>query len=306
MVDENIPIQETPKVEYKNLVTSPDVDRLRLYSYKFKRNPFSVVGLALVCLCLLFAVFAEMLAPYPDHITGFVDFSKARIPPCAAHWFGTDMYGRDVLSRVLYCFRGAIVMGGVVLAISVPIGTTMGLLAGYHKGTWVETVIMRITDVFLSIPPLVLALSIAAMITRGLMGAMVAVTTTWWTWYCRMVYGNAISISEEYFVKYAELTGASKGHILWREIFPSTLTTILTKAALDFGFVILLGASLSYAGLGEQPPTPAFGTMISEGAKFLPDIWWATLFPALGIVFCILGFNFTGDGIRDMLGRGRG
>lgn len=304
-MENRIKIKSKFKSRYKGLLPQSTIENLKIYWYRFSKNPFSLAGLIIVFLCLFFAAFAEILAPYPEHIKGFVDFSKANLPPNSAHWFGTDMLGRDVFSRVLYCFRGAMLMGILVLGISIPIGTIMGLLAGYYNGTWIETVIMRITDVFLSIPALVLALSIASMMKRGMMGAMVAATISWWTWYCRMVYGTATSISKEYFVKSAELIGASKLHILLKEILPNTLTPILTKAALDFGIVILLGASLSFAGLGEQPPIPAFGTMINEGSKFLPEYWWSTFFPALGIVFCILGFNFFGDGIRDMLHRGR-
>ena len=133
---------------------------------------------------------------------------------------------------------------------------------------------------------------------------MLAVTIMWWPWYTRLVYSQASSISEEYFVKNAELIGASKAHILFREILPNCLSPIFTKMALDVGWVILMGASLSFVGLGEQPPTPAFGQMISDGAALMPDIWWLTIFPASGIAFMILGFNFLGDGIRDMFDKG--
>lgn len=280
-------------------------ENLRIYRYKFTRNKLSIVGLIIVLISIFLAIFAPSIAPYPEHIFGFVDYDQSGLPPSAEHFFGTDVYGRDVFSRVLYCFRGALLMSIVVLGISVPVGMGLGLLAGYYHGTWVDTVIMRITDVFLAIPALVLALSIASIMKPGMMGSMIAVTVMWWTWYCRMVYGLSSSVSKEYFVKNAELIGASKPHILFREIMPSTLSPVITKMALDVGWVILMGASLSFAGLGEQPPIPAFGTMISEGSKYMPELWWVTLFPALGIAFVILGFNFFGDGIRDMLDRGR-
>lgn len=134
---------------------------------------------------------------------------------------------------------------------------------------------------------------------------MIAVTLSWWPWYTRLVYSMATGYSKEYFIKNAELVGASKFHILFKELLPNCLSPVLTKMALDVGWVILLGASLSFIGLGEQPPTPSFGTMISEGSKYMPQYWWMTAFPALAIVFVILGFNFLGDGIRDMLDRGK-
>ncbi len=280
-------------------------ENLKVYWFNFTRNKFSIVGLVIVLISLFLALLAPHIVPYPDHITGFVDFNQAGQAPNSVHWFGTDVYGRDVLSRLAYCFRGALLMSVVVLGISIPFGVIMGLVAGYYHGTVVDTVIMRITDVFLAIPALILALSIASIMDPRMMGSMLAATVMWWAWYTRMVYGLASSVSKEYFVKNAELIGASKLHILFKEILPSTLSPVLTKAALDVGWVILMGASLSYAGLGEQPPTPAFGTMINEGAKYMPEMWWLTVFPALGIAFVILGFNFFGDGVRDMLDKGR-
>lgn len=280
-------------------------ENLRIYYYRLTRNKLSIMGLTIVLVSVFLAVFATKIVPYPEHIGSYTNFADANLAPCGQYWFGTDVYGRDIFSRVLYCFRGALLMSVVVLGIAVPVGTCMGLIAGYYNGTWLDTVIMRVTDVFLAIPALILALSIASILEAGMMGSMIAVTAMWWTWYTRIVYGLASSISKENFVRNAELIGASKAHIIFREILPCTLSPVITKMALDVGWVILMGASLSYAGLGEQPPIPAFGTMINEGAKYIPEMWWLTIFPALGIAFVILGFNFLGDGIRDMLDRGR-
>ncbi|MDO5690791.1 MAG: ABC transporter permease [Tissierellia bacterium] len=280
------------------------MENLKIYRYKFSRNKLSIIGLVLVLSSLFFALTAEWVAPYPEHIGSFVDYANASQPPSTAHFFGTDNMGRDVLSRILYCFRGALIMSVVVLAISVPIGTALGLIAGYYHGTLVDTIIMRITDVFLSVPALILALTIASILKPNMINSMLAVTIMWWPWYTRLVYGQASSISKEYFVKNAELVGASKTHILLREILPNCLSSIFTKMALDVGWVILMGASLSFVGLGEQPPTPAFGQMISDGAAYMPDMWWMTIFPSLGVAFMILGFNFLGDGIRDMFDKG--
>jgi len=164
---------------------------------------------------------------------------------------------------------------------------------------------MRLTDIFLALPKLVLALAVAAVLTPNLTNSMIALIVAWWTWYARMIYGMAVTISKEYFVKSAELIGASKFHILFKEILPNCLSPIATKMALDVGWVILIGATLSFVGLGAQPPEPSFGQLIADGSRYMPDLWWMTIFPASGIAFIIMGFNFFGDGIRDMLDRGK-
>ncbi len=289
----------------KGLLKPSTRENFKIYWYKFSRNKLSVTGLIIVVSCILLAIFAEYVTPYPEHSREFVDFANAGTAPNSSHWFGTDVFGRDILTRVIFSFRGALKMPIIVLMISVPIGILTGLLAGYYNGTWISTIIMRITDVFVSIPPLILALSIASLLEPNMTNSMIAVTVAWWPWYTRLVYGNAASIKNEYFVKNAELIGASKFHILLKEILPNCLSPVFTKMALDVGWVILQGASLSFVGLGEQPPTPDFGQMISDGSKYMPDLWWMTIYPALGIVFTILGFNFLGDGIRDMLDKGR-
>ena len=214
---------------------------------------------------------------------------------------GTDTIGRDILSRIIFSFRNALLMAIVVLSISVSLGTLTGLTAGYYSGTRVDIVIMRVTDVFISIPPIILALSIAAVLKPTLMNAMIAVTISWWPWYTRMTYSLASSIKNEYYVQAAELTGASKIYILFSEILPNCSSSLFTKMALDVGWVTLVGAALSFVGLGEQPPKPALGTMIAEGVERMPGQWWIALFPALAIMFLVLGFNLFGDGIRDAL-----
>lgn len=276
-----------------------------LYWFKFSRNKLSIVGLCIVIISIFFAIFAPYIMPYPQHVKAYVDYPNAKLPPTTKHLFGTDVFGRDIFSRVIYSFRGAMLMSVIVLLIAVPIGVFVGLVAGYNRGKWFESILMRIVDIFLSLPPLILALAIAAVLKPNLTSSMIAVTAMWWPWYARLVYGMAVSLSKEYFVKNAELIGATVWHILFREILPNCLSPILTKMALDVGWVILIGAALSFVGLGEQPPTPAFGQMIADGSRYMPDYWWMTVFPALAIVFIILGFNLFGDGIRDMLEKGR-
>lgn len=268
--------------------------------FKFSRNPLSLIGAGTVLLVIMLAVFAPFIAPYPQHVKPFTDFSNASNPPSAANWFGTDEIGRDILSRTIFGYRFSLIMGLVVLSIVVPVGVILGLVAGYFQHTWIDTVIMRITDIFLAVPPLILALSIASILEPNLFNAMLAVCFTWWPWYTRLVYSITTGLRNEYFVKSAEITGASIFHILFREILPNCISPIFTKMSLDMGWVIIIGASLSFVGLGVQPPTPDLGTMVAAGRRFLPDQWWMSVFPALAIVLVVLGFNLLGDGLRDL------
>ena len=268
--------------------------------YKFSRNPLSVIGLAVLVLIVLAAILAPYITPYPEHAKPYTNFQEGGKRPSLEYFFGTDRVGRDIFSRVIFGYRFSLLIGIVVLALGVAPGIILGLIAGYHQGTWVESVIMRITDVFLAVPPLVLALAITAMLTPNLMNQMMAIALVWWPWYARLVFALASSLRSEYFVREAELTGASKFHIMFKEIFPNCLAPVLTKMTLDMGIVILLGATLSFIGLGVQPPKPGLGTMVAEGAKRLPGEWWGTIFPALAIVVVILAFNLVGDGLRDV------
>jgi peptide/nickel transport system permease protein len=289
-------------VSAKALVSAQRSENVRRSWYKFSRNRLSIIGLCTVLLVTFLAVFAPLVAPYPQHASAFVDFANASRAPCPSYPFGTDVVGRDIMSRIFFGFRFSLVMGVVVLSLVVPPGVILGLVAGYYQGTWLDTVIMRTTDIFLAVPPLVLALAICSVLTPNLFNAMLAVSLMWWPWYCRLVYGLASTLRSEFFVVSAELVGASKFHILFREILANCVSPIFTKISLDMGWVILIGASLSFVGLGAQPPTPDLGTMVADGSKYLPDQWWIAVFPALAIVLVVLGFNLLGDGLRDMLG----
>jgi peptide/nickel transport system permease protein len=264
-------------------------------------NPMSLLGLTLVVLIILAAVLAPVLALFPAHNGAIVDFAYANQGPTARNWMGTDLVGRDIFSRILYAYRISLTLGVVVLSIAVPVGTAIGLLAGYLGG-WLGAVLMRIVDVFLSIPPLVLAIAMMGVLEPTLTNAMLAVTVMWWPWYARLVYSIARSEREEGYVLAAEVIGAPTRHIAFREILPNCLPAIITKMALDMGFVIIIASSLSFLGLGVQPPTPDLGSMVAEGARYLPDSWWLTVFPGLAILVAVFGFNLLGDGLRDVLG----
>lgn len=269
--------------------------------YKFSRSILSVLGLGVVLLVVFLALAAPYIVPFPEHAEQYIyNPTEQNLPPSWTHLFGTDQFGRDVFSRTLFGFRYSLMMAAVVLILVTPPGITLGLVAGYFKGSWIEIVIMRITDIFICVPALVLAMAVCSITTPSVFNAMMAVSLMWWPWYCRLVYGMSSSLRNEFFVQAAEVTGAGTFRILFKEILPNCLASILTKMTLDMGWVILLGASLSFVGLGAQPPTPDLGTMVSDGAKFLPDQWWMIAFPAAAIALIILAFNLLGDGVRDL------
>lgn len=268
--------------------------------YRVRRNRLALVGLAVVLAVTAVAVLAPVLAPHPEDAGKVVRFDQAHQPPSRTHPFGTDEIGRDILSRAMFGSRLSIVLGLAVLAIALAIGVPLGLIAGYWGGT-VNVVIMRLTDITLAIPPLVLALAVSALFKPSLTNSMIAISFVWWPWYTRLVQGEVLHLKEEQFLEAARGMGAGRWRIMFREILPNCLSPIIVKATLDMGFVILLGAGLSFLGLGAQPPTPAWGTMVAEGRVYLPDNWWAATFPGLAIFVTVMGFNLLGDGLRDLL-----
>lgn len=277
-------------------------ENIRRNWYKFSRNSLSIIGLVVVCIIVFIAIFAPYISPHPESAGKFINFYEASQSPSLVHLCGTDVFGRDVLTRIFFGYRFSLMMGIVVLSLVVPVGVVLGLIAGYYRDSWLDTVIMRITDIFVAVPPLILALAVCSVLTPGIFYAMMAVSLMWWPWYTRMVYGVASSLKGEFFVQAAEVTGASRTHILFREILPNCIAPIFTKMSLDMGWVILIGASLSFVGLGAQAPTADLGSMVADGSKYLPDQWWIAVFPAFAIMLVVLAFNLLGDGIRDMLG----
>ncbi len=265
------------------------------------RNPLSVAGIVLIALVVASAVSADLITPFPGDRGAVVHFEMANQAPDWPHVFGTDIVGRDLFSRIVFAYRISLSLGVVVLAIAVPLGVSIGLVAGYVGG-WVSTVLMRITDVFLSIPPLVLAMSIMGVLPPTLTNGMLAVTAMWWPWYTRLVYNIVRAEREEGYVLAAEVLGAGKLHIMFGEILPNCVPAILTKMTLDMGFVILIVSSLSFLGLGVQPPTPDLGSMVAEGTNYMPDSWWLTVFPGLAILIAVFGFNLVGDALRELFG----
>jgi peptide/nickel transport system permease protein len=264
----------------------------------FRRKPAGLIGLALVVLIVVAASGADLISPYPSHAGPIGDFGAISAPPSAKYLFGTDAIGRDLLTRILFAYRLSLELAVVVLAIATPVGVVIGLLAGY-LGPAASYGLMRLTDVFLSIPPLVLAMSIMGFLEPSAVHGMMAVTAMWWPWYARLTYNLTRAERHEGYVLAAETVGAGLPHILFREILPNCMPSIFTKMIIDVGFVILIASSLSFLGLGAQAPTPDLGSMVADGAKYMPDGWWLTVFPALAILLVVLGFNLLGDSLRE-------
>ena len=277
-----------------------DLDRI---AYRFRQNPMSLLGLAIIFAFVFVAIFAPYLAPYPGH-AGYgegagTNFEHKLEGPSSEHLLGTDQAGRDILSRIIFGTRLSLQLGLFVTMVAIGIGVPIGLAAGYVGGAF-GSVAMRISDVFLAVPPLVLALTVIVALEPGLTNAMIAIAAVWWPWYARLTYGEVLSVKEETYIEAARGVGASIPRILFREILPNVLAPISVKFSLDMGYAILVGAGLGFLGLGAQPPIPEWGTMTAEGRNFLPTYWWYSTFPGLAIFLAVLGFNFFGDGLRDI------
>ena len=264
---------------------------------RLSKNKLAVAGLLIVIFLVILAAFAPFIAPY-DPLKQ--DYNALFSPPSAAHWLGTDMYGRDVLSRIIYGTKYALLIGVAVVSIEVIIGVSLGLIAGYYGGI-TETVIMRITDMMLAIPAMVLALAIAGFLGGGLRNVIIAVGAVGWRDYARLVRGEVLSVKREPYVEAARASGGSNLHIIMRHILPNITVSLIVYISLSIPSAILWAAALSFLGLGAQPPTPEWGSMLADGRSFLRRAWWIGTFPGLAIMFTVLGFNFLGDGLNDVL-----
>ncbi len=265
-----------------------------------RRDPLALASLTIIALFLIIAIFAPILAPYPEQGAGKSSAQTLYLEPSRAHLFGTDELGRDVLSRVMYGARPAFIVPLLVVVLAVLIGAPLGAIAGY-KGGWVDELIMRITDLFLAFPSLLLAMAITAALGRGLENAAIALIISWWPWYTRLVRGIAVSLRERPFVEAARSIGVRDSVIILRHILPNSISPILVQVTVDMGTVILVAGGLAFIGLGTQPPDADWGLMISTGRTAVLNQWWISLFPALAIFVLILAFNLLGDVLRDIL-----
>lgn len=272
----------------------------RLYGHLFSGSFSSMLGLVLVVVFLLLAAFGPWLAPYPEDTRGSINLAQRLLPPSGEHWFGTDEMGSDILSRVIVGARVSLWIGLVITGIGAGIGVPLGIIAGYVGG-WPRAVIMRVTELFLAVPGLALALAIVAALGPGITNCVLALSLVWWPGYVRLVEAKTLAVKEELFVEAARSLGARTPWILWHHILPNCLSPIIVKMSMDMGMAILAAASLGFIGLGAVPPAPEWGTMVSVARSYMPDWWWYSLFPGLAIFLTVLGFNLLGDGLRDIL-----
>jgi peptide/nickel transport system permease protein len=281
-------------------VIKPKWRNLKLSFYLLNRNPLSKLSMIILLLIVLAAIFAPVLATHPEDAYLAVHPADSLLAPSSEHILGTDDMGRDIFSRILYGARISLVSALIVVFFSFLIGSTLGAVAGAIGG-WIDEIIMRIADMFLSFPALLLAVFFSAMAGPSLTNAQIALVLSWWPWYTRYMRGQAISVKERPFVKAAEAIGTNKIKIIFRHIFPNCVSPLIVQAAMDAGGVILTLASLSFLGLGAQAPTPEWGLMINISKSYFLNAWWFGIFPGLAILVTVLSLNLLGEGLREIL-----
>jgi len=264
------------------------------------RNKLNVVALVIIGLFILSALLAPWVAPDKDAIAGKSNLEEKLEAPSWDHLFGTDEYGRDIFSRVLYGARISLWASAAAVALAIGIGVPLGAIAGGFGG-WIDAVIMRIVDIFLSFPWFLLGILFATVFGPSLQNAIIAIALSWWPGYSRIVRSMAISIRERQYVKAARAIGTNPFSIIFRHVLPGTLGPTIIQASLDFASVVLALAALSFLGLGAQPPTPEWGLMINTSREFFLNSWWYMVFPGAAILIMVLCFNILGDGLREML-----
>jgi peptide/nickel transport system permease protein len=246
------------------------------------------------------AIFAPALAPYPDHAGSKTNYDAIFHSPSREYPFGTDYIGRDMLSRIIMGARISLFIGISSMALAASIGIAVGLTAGYFGGR-LDEFIMRVVEIFLAFPTLVLAILIASLWGRSLINLIIAVGLVWWPKYARFIRGLALGIKEKDFVEASRAVGANSMRIMLRTLLPNIFAPLSVRASLDIGYMILVAAALGFVGCGAQPPIPEWGLLVSIGRKYMPTYWWMSLFPGLAILITVLGFNLLGDGLRDIL-----
>jgi peptide/nickel transport system permease protein len=260
-------------------------------------NPAALTGLVIVILLVLVAILAPLLGRGISPLSQ--DLANRLASPSAEHWFGTDELGRDIYARTLYGAKVTLTIVMLVSVVVAPIGLAVGTLAGYLGG-WVDATLMRVTDIFLAFPRLVLALAFAAALGPGIENAVIAISLTAWPPYARIARAETITIARSDFIQAVVLQGASTWRILFKHIVPLCLSSVIVRLTLDMAGIILTAAGLGFLGLGAQPPTPEWGAMVSAGREVILDQWWVATIPGIAIFIVSLGFNLLGDGLRDV------
>jgi peptide/nickel transport system permease protein len=265
---------------------------------RFTANRLAVVGLLIILGLVFLAAFAPLLAPHSPYVG---DLANARLlTPAPGHWLGTDDQGRDILSRLIYGSRLTLQVVLLVAIIAAPLGLLVGTVAGYAGG-WVDAVLMRITDIFLAFPKLVLALAFVAALGPGIGNAIIAIAITSWPPYARIARAETLTVRNSDYILAVQLMGASPWRIVLRHIMPLCISSLIVRVTLDMAGIILTAAGLGFLGLGAQPPLPEWGAMIASGRRFILDQWWVAAMPGFAILVVSLGFNLLGDGLRDAL-----
>lgn len=262
-----------------------------------KRHPLAMSGLIVVLLMLLLSLAAPLLTPYEP---GFQDLANRLARPSSLHWLGTDELGRDIFTRLLFGGRTTLGMVIAVVLITAPIGLFIGCIAGYAGGLLDKT-LMRITDIFLAFPRLILALAFVAALTPGVESAILAIALTAWPPYARLARAETLQFRHSDFIAASRLSGASPLRIILRHVMPLCVPSLIVRVTLDMSSIIITAASLGFLGMGAQPPSPEWGTMIATARRFLFSEWWVPLMPCIAIFLTSLAFNFLGDGLRDVL-----
>jgi peptide/nickel transport system permease protein len=265
---------------------------------QFARNRLAVVGLLIVLALLVVALFAPVLAPFSPTEGDLM--TTRLLPPSSTHWFGTDDQGRDILSRLIHGSRITLFVVVLVAVLAAPVGLLVGTVAGYAGG-WVDAVLMRVTDIFLAFPRLILALAFVAALGPGIENAVIAIAITSWPPYARIARAETLTIRNADYIAAVQLMGASPWRIVLRHIMPLCMASLIVRVTLDMAGIILTAAGLGFLGLGAQPPTPEWGAMIAAGRAFVLDQWWVAAAPGAAIFVVSLGFNLLGDGLRDAL-----
>ncbi|MHA7773386.1 ABC transporter permease [Roseibium sp. M-1] len=261
------------------------------------RNPLAVVGGIIILVLIAMAVFAPLIAPYSPIGQ---DLANRLMPPSADHWMGTDELGRDIFSRVVYGARITLLIVTMVAVIAAPLGLIIGAVSGYFGG-WTDRLLMGVTDIFLSMPKLILALAFVAALGPGIENAIIAIAITSWPAYARIARAETITFRDAEFIAAVRLQGASSARVILRHVLPLCTSSTIIRVTLDMAGIILTAAGLGFLGLGAQPPLPEWGAMISRGRTFILDQWWVATMPGFAIILVSLGFCFLGDGLRDVL-----
>lgn len=291
------PPAATPNVAKAKAVNRPFLTEVR---YFFKNNKLAFIGFIIIIILILLAVLAPFIIPYQQDIAKETHMENKLLPPSGVHLFGTDELGRDLFSRTIYGTRISFQIGLIAIGLSVLIGIPLGLIAGYF-GKWLDEVIMRISDIFLSFPPLLLSIAISALLGPSLTNMMISIAISWWPWYTRLIRGQVVSLRERGFVEAAKSLGVPSWVIIRRHILPNSLAPVIVQISMDFGSIILTAASLSFLGLGAQPPQPEWGLLVNIGKNYFLTNWWYVTFPGLFIFITVMAFNLFGDGLRDYL-----